>query len=237
MEQKASVVDASAVANSQATDIQATGDVPKAQPRRDTRRAILEQAFENERDDLLRIIEGYLRHPGINMTWQEKREMALDVYTELFIEAMRTLEKFDPNRAARPWLLGLANNVVLRKKQERSKEFQRLAQNVSVKREGEESDAEIFDRLTAASRHYHALESPLEKQAALDEILCNINEGEREVLMLSIVHGLQSDVVGNQLGISAPAARKRLQRALENLRADYSVRFSQPQNSATETIQ
>ncbi len=206
---------------------------PEAPSELQNRRAILEKAFDDDRDALLGIIESYFRHPGITMTWQERREAALDVYSELFLEAMRTLEKYNPARPTRPWLLGLANNVVLRKKHERSKAFARAAKTVQIASDDEESDAEIFDRLIAVSQHYHALESPAEKQAALDEILCNVSESERQVLMLSIVHSLQSDVVGAHLGISAAAARKRLQRALENLRADYFARFS-PQK-LTET--
>lgn len=199
------------------------------------KRALLETAFHNERDFLLRVIERYLKHPGITMQWQEKREVALDVYSELYLEAMRTLGKFNAAQAPVPWLLGLAQNVVLRKKHERGQDFKHAAQNVQVHSDSDESDGEIFDRLTAASRYYHALESPLEKQAALDEILCNVSESEREILMLSMVHGLCSEAVGAQLGISAPAARKRLQRALETLRADYFKRFSQSQNPTMET--
>ncbi len=230
-----SAVLANALAAPDLAALKAAHDVPAAPPELQSRRAILEKAFDEDRDFLLRVIEKYVAHPGIALSWQEKREMALDVYTELFVEAMKTLEKFDPKRSPRPWLLGLANNVVLRKKQERSNDFKRAAQNVQIKSDDEASDAEFFDRLTAASRQYHELDSPLEKQAALDEILCNVSETEREILLLSIVYSLQSESVGAQLGISAAAARKRLQRALENLRADYFKRLAL-QNSVTETL-
>lgn len=220
-----------------AAETPAESGVPVAEsPHLQHQRAILEAAFHDERLYLLRVIESYLKQPNISMSWSEKREVALDVYTELFLEAMRTLEKFDASLAPVPWLLGLAQNMVLRKKHQRGQEYQRALQNVQIQSENEESDAEIFDRLTAASRHYHKLESPLEKQAALDEILRNVSDSEREILMLSIVHGLRSDVIGAQLGISAAAARKRLQRALETLRADYFKRFSPTENSATETL-
>jgi RNA polymerase sigma factor (sigma-70 family) len=193
------------------------------------RRVLLETTFDRDRDVLLGIIETYLRRYSVTHAWQETREAALDVYTELFYEAMRALQKFDASRPPRAWLLGIAQNLVLRKKVERAKEWKRAAQNIEAKPElgDDETDAEAFDRLAAASRHYHELQSPLEKQQTLDEILSGVGEDDREIIWLSIVCGLQSEVVGQKLGINAAAARKRLQRALERLRGDFFKRFSE----------
>lgn len=206
--------------------LQAAHHTPDVPATLQSRRTVLENTFDKDRDTLLGIIESYLRRGGVTHGWQDTRETALDVYGELFIEAMRTLEKFDENRSPRAWLLSLASNLVLRKKVERAKEFSRASQNTEAAPGNEESAIEVFDRLAAASHHFHQLSSPLEKQQTLDEILSGVNEGEREILMLSVVHGLRSEIIGAQLGISAAAARKRLQRALEHLRADYLQRFA-----------
>lgn len=185
------------------------------------RRALLDQTFEKDHSVLLNIISSYVGKQIITSNWQETREVAHEIFVEVYIEAIRSIEKFDSSRPPRAWLLGIALNMIKRKKVERAKEFSRGAQQMEASlSDDEQSEAEAFDRLAAASRHYHELVSPLEKQHALDEILSGVSESDREIIWLSVVCGLQSETIGTQLNISAPAARKRLQRALEKLRGD-----------------
>jgi len=53
----------------------------------------------------------------------------------------------------------------------------------------------------------------------IPKLLGGLAHGERDVLMLRIVHGLQFRDVAAALGISEEAAKKRAQRALRRLRA------------------
>lgn len=197
---------------------------------------VLHAAFETDTEFLLGVLRSRLKKQNV-ASGQEIGEIALDLCTELYIEAMKNAHKFNAKLSPLPYLLGIANNLILRKGHERGQNARRAAREVSpadLSHQNEDGDAaqdaEIFDRVALAHQEYsrHAAITPLEKSDAAQEILNLVSGDDAQVLELSIIHGLDGETLAGVLGIAPPAARKRFSRALQRLREAYSQHILNP---------
>ncbi len=128
---------------------------------------------------------------------------AADVVAETFLVAWRRLPDLLTAQSPRPWLFGVARNVLANHDRSRSRRdglARRLAEHLAVAAErAAPADAghEHLDRVRAA--------------------LAGLPEGDREVLTLVAWEGLSRDEVATALGCSRATARVRLHRARRRL--------------------
>lgn len=126
------------------------------------------------------------------------RRQAEDAVQEAFLRVVRARDQFDTSRDFAPWFYTILRNVCtdfLRSKQ-RSPEIN-----------GEE------DTLRRCVRHTGTPpDSPMLK------LLHRLSEGQQAVLKLRIFHDMRFRLIGEALGISEEAAKKRGQRGLRRLR-------------------
>jgi RNA polymerase sigma-70 factor (ECF subfamily) len=128
------------------------------------------------------------------------RSLAEDLAAETFEKALRSWKRFDPRRAsAKTWLCQIARTRAL--DHFRSEQRRRRREDLYAVREPVEHE-EVFGRGL----------SPW-----LERALASLSAGEREVIALRILLGLDSDVAARLLGISATACSTRLNRALTKL--------------------
>jgi RNA polymerase sigma-70 factor (ECF subfamily) len=135
------------------------------------------------------------------------REAAEDVTSEVFLKALRALERYDPNRASpRTWLLRIARNAVtdhLRSLRRRS------SLHVSLDR--------VPDLVADVA-------SPDERVLREEriEVLLNANRvlspGDQEILSLRYGAGLNNREIAQTLEVSTNAVAVRLHRALARLK-------------------
>lgn len=143
-------------------------------------------------------------------------EAADDLMGDLWVAAVQSSESFDAELGAvRPWLFGIARNVLLthwrKEKRQRS-----LTARLAVDR-SQDSWADVDRRLDAAA-----------VAGSLRRDLARLPARDREVLLLVAWEDLTPTEIAQMLGISAATVRTRLHRA----RARMQVR--QRERSALE---
>jgi RNA polymerase sigma-70 factor (ECF subfamily) len=146
--------------------------------------------------DLYRYVAGRL-------DWQT----AEDLVSETFLIAFTRRHRFDPDRGSlRPWLFGIATNLVNRHRRKEARRYHTLAR-VSPEPDTEGPENRVLDSVTAGRL-----------QPRLARALARLSAGERDVLLLVALAELSYEEVAEALGISAGTTGSRLSRARSKLR-------------------
>jgi RNA polymerase sigma-70 factor (ECF subfamily) len=134
--------------------------------------------------------------------------LADDVAAETFLVAFTGRQRFDLSRPdARPWLFGIASNLISRQHRAEVRQYRALARLGP----GEVSEG-MADHVAAR----------LDAQACrgvLAAALAEIPAADRDVLLLVAWAELTSEQAGEALGIPAGTVRSRLHRARRSIRA------------------
>jgi RNA polymerase sigma factor (sigma-70 family) len=157
--------------------------------------ADFEQLFEAHADDLHRYLGRLVG--GV----------ADDLVADTFVAALKGRGGFDPARAsARAWLFGIANNLArnhLRRRRRETAATARLADAARAEshenRVVEQVDAQLRARQLAAA-------------------IAELDDADRDVLLLTSWAGLDSNEIAEVLGIPAGTVRSRLHRVRRHLR-------------------
>lgn len=134
-------------------------------------------------------------------------DAADDLAAETFLAAFRRRAKFDPARGAvRPWLYGIATNLVAQHHRSESRWYAALARAAAdpillARTEGSEEDR-TADRVTAS------LARP-----TLAAALSRLPDRDRDVLLLTAIGGLSYSEVAFALAIPEGTVGSRLNRA------------------------
>jgi DNA-directed RNA polymerase specialized sigma24 family protein len=62
---------------------------------------VLSQFIEREAKDIIGILRSYVRKAGLASTNEEVQEAALDVLSEVYLEAVKSAHRFDATRSPR----------------------------------------------------------------------------------------------------------------------------------------
>jgi RNA polymerase sigma-70 factor (ECF subfamily) len=137
--------------------------------------------------------------------------VADDLVSETFLAALRGRHGYDPARAGvRPWLYGIASNLLRRHVRDELRELRATARLVDS-HVVETPEGRIADRLDARTRVAH-----------LAGALARLSDGDREVLLLTSWAGLSPVEIAQALDIPAGTVRSRLHRVRRWLRANAS---------------
>jgi RNA polymerase sigma-70 factor (ECF subfamily) len=143
-------------------------------------------------------------HHGYRLTGD--RAVAEDVLSTTFLQAWRMRRRIDPEGGSlRPWLLGVATNIIRnhRRKTRRERDLlARLAPRDRVPDFAEDVAARLDDAGTLAS---------------VREALRALRDAEREVVALCVWAGLDYAAAAEALGIPVGTVRSRLSRARRKL--------------------
>lgn len=135
-------------------------------------------------------------------------DVAEDVVAETFLEAFRQRERFDLARPnARPWLFGIAVNIVARHRSAQAKYWNQLQSATALTVDMSVSPIEETERRLDARR-------------ALQQIMPTINRlntGDREALLLFAWAELSYEEIAEALRIPVGTVRSRLNRARKAL--------------------
>jgi RNA polymerase sigma factor (sigma-70 family) len=155
----------------------------------------------------------YDRHAGPIHRYVSRRlgeALADDLVAETFLTAFRVRQRYDLGRPdARPWLYGIAANMIGRHRRaevRRLKALARAADTTPVNPAAAGAD-EIVSRLDAAA-----------VRRDLFQALAGLSLGDRDVLLLIAWAGLTSDETAAALGIPSGTVRSRLSRARRKVR-------------------
>jgi RNA polymerase sigma factor (sigma-70 family) len=136
-------------------------------------------------------------------------DLAEDVASETFLTAFDRRHSFDPERGdARPWLYGIASNLVARHVRAETRRYRALARAGGQESGSGDGHADaVAGRLDAAA-----------VRGQLAEALRRLPEPVRAVLLLVAWAGLNQQEAAVALGIPAGTARSRLHRARSQMR-------------------
>jgi RNA polymerase sigma-70 factor (ECF subfamily) len=167
------------------------------------------------------IFDRHARHIHRYLARRLGDTVADDVLAETFLAAFDKRAKYDRDRPdARPWLYGIATNMVSRHRRAEVKELKlRLAVGPPAPVDGHAD--RVADQVSAQA---------LGKQ--LDAALAALNPGDRDVLLLIAAEGLAYQEVAQALDIPLGTVRSRLNRARGRVRAELDATMTAKEASA-----
>jgi RNA polymerase sigma factor (sigma-70 family) len=137
-------------------------------------------------------------------------QAAEDVVAETFLVAFGRRDRFDPERGGlRPWLLGIATNLVARHRRAEARHLRALAEAGGASAPAVDSHETRVVAAVAAQR----------LEPLLARALAGLSSGERDVVLLVALADLGHDEIAAALGISYGTVGSRLSRARAKLRA------------------
>jgi RNA polymerase sigma factor (sigma-70 family) len=175
--------------------------------------ARIRSAVERDRDQILRGIVVLVARSSRHLRWDEVHEQAGDVLGEAVERALANAEKFDLSRSVGPWVCGIAARVLLGRRRDRARDQRTVAETAL----GPEAWQAALDRLCTASG-----ERTQSDRLDLEQLLGRLAAADRQALACRYYEGLDGEELARALGApSAGAARVRLCRALQALRAEF----------------
>ncbi|MGW3999491.1 RNA polymerase sigma factor [Amycolatopsis sp. NPDC004772] len=134
-------------------------------------------------------------------------QTADDLMGETFLIAFGGRARYDPAfPSARPWLYGIATNLVGQRRREEAREY-RLRAALGPPAEQDGHADRVAERVTAQAM-----------QGRLAAALAGLARGDRDVLLLIAWEGLTYEEVATALGIPVGTVRSRLNRARRKVR-------------------
>ena len=131
-----------------------------------------------------------------------------EIASEVFVQAFSSRRRFDLTyRSARPWLLGIASNLVstrFRSFERRSRAYRRAR---GRDHETEEFETEVAERVDASSHSERARDA-----------LAALRPPERTVVSLFVFGGLSYQEIAQVLDLREGTVKSRLSRGRANLR-------------------
>jgi RNA polymerase sigma factor (sigma-70 family) len=148
--------------------------------------------------------------------------VAQDIFQETVEEAFKISDKFDSNRLAHPWLLGIAAKKVQRWQRQQIQQTKLITPiaELPLARKLKQQNSEIFSEEEILGILYESSNSS--DPEMLEYLLSLVNDSHREILKLAFVDGLDGESLGAALGITAGAAYTKKSRAISQLRRAYA---------------
>ncbi|GAA4179180.1 RNA polymerase sigma factor [Streptosporangium oxazolinicum] len=139
-------------------------------------------------------------------------DIAEDLAAETFLIAFRQRGRFDAARGGvRPWLYGIATNLIGRHRRSEVRRYRALART-GPPPDDEGHDERIVDRVAAGVT-----------VGRLSEALAGLSKGERDVVLLIAYGGLTYDEVAEALKVANGTVASRLSRARTKLHKSLGV--------------
>lgn len=133
-----------------------------------------------------------------------------DLVSETFAAALRERARYDSTRGSpSTWLYGIATNLLRRHHRQESSDLRATGRLAVMADRGEQRDQDQIADQVDAQRRVEQLASRL----------AELNEADRDVLLLTAWGQLTAPEVGEVLGIPAATVRTRLHRVRNQLKA------------------
>ncbi|WP_067822051.1 RNA polymerase sigma factor [Actinomadura kijaniata] len=167
--------------------------------------AELAALFRRDPESFTAVYDRYHRDVYLYVSGRLDVQAGEDAAAETFLVAFGLRDRFDPERGGlRPWLFGIATNIVARHRRREARHYKALARGRAETADGPEGRVVA----TVAAQHMR----PRVAQALL-----GLNQGERDVLLLVALGQLTHEEVAQALGVSYGTVGSRLSRARKKL--------------------
>jgi RNA polymerase sigma-70 factor (ECF subfamily) len=190
----------------------------------------------NRSAEFLGTIRSYVLRMGLAQG-QAVPDVALDVFQEVAVEALDHIDRFRLDGQPMAWLLGIAVNVIKRKKVAMAKQYQREVAfgHLALMLQEPCSEDELVDLIAPFTLPDPDQDVEANEQAGL--ILSLVSREDQQVLRLAVLRDFEREALARELGITPVAARVRLHRALNRLRFAWHEWQRQQQSDIAEAIE
>lgn len=183
---------------------------------------VLRDFFQSNSTSLFSTLRTYVLRMGLAQGCQVQ-EIALELFQETVAEALAHADRFDGQGSPMPWLLGIAVNMIKRRKAEQAKRFQReeLLADLARRYPDLPDEDAVLDFLIPPVTSGPAEIAEANEEAAA--ILALVSQEDQHVLRLAVLEGHQHTTLARALGTTPGTARMRLHRALRRLRTAWQA--------------
>jgi RNA polymerase sigma factor (sigma-70 family) len=180
---------------------------------------LLNQFLGEEAAHLMGILRSYVFKYELTDKKEEIQEIALELLHEIYIEAAKSHKRFDPTHPPRAWLLGIARNLVMRKRTAmiERKYHEDLMCDLVQQRQEQEGDEDHLERLFTKTGP--RLEQQVEANDTIEYYLSRVSKEYQYVLHLWYMEDLSAEEIAERLGCNRNSTLVRLHRARKQLRA------------------
>jgi RNA polymerase sigma factor (sigma-70 family) len=162
--------------------------------------------FQRDPEMFTAVYDRYIRDVYRYVANRLGMQAADDIAAETFLVAFGQRDRFDPSRGSlRPWLFGIATNLVARHRRKEARRYRALART-GAEPPSDGPENRVIDAVTAERL-----------QPQLAQALTRLSQGERDVILLVALSELSHEEVSEALGISYGTVRSRLSRARKKL--------------------
>lgn len=174
-------------------------------------RAELQRFLQENARPLQTLIGGYIAGMGL-ACGQNIAPLAAEIFQDAVVETLAHAERFNPEMQPRPWFLAIAVNLLKRYRASHARRntFEVLLGTLASTG-GPESEQDVLDRLLRPGAP--GPEQTLTDQECVRELLSLVSPADARLLTMALLDGWDAGALGQQLGITAGAARVRLHRA------------------------
>ncbi len=169
--------------------------------------AAIRACLQTQASALLKTICWYVFSAGLASD-TAVQDVAEEVLQEAAAVALERADHYVPVRGPGAWLLGIAAKLILRRQAARARDARPLPA------EGWLTGSSGTDGL--------AFDQALANDERADEMLARVSPDDRRILSLAVLHDAAGATLAQELGISPVAARVRLHRAIDRLRAAHA---------------
>jgi len=167
---------------------------------------------------LLGTLHAYVHRFGL-ASGRAVQGVALEVLQETVVEALAHADRFIVTGQPMAWLLGIAVNVIRRKKVEEAKRYQRelLFYRLTEHYPELATESDLLDQLMPS--RYEETAQAVEANEQAETLLSLVSADDQQLLRLAILEDYEREALAQTLGITPGTARMRLHRALRRLRS------------------
>jgi RNA polymerase sigma factor (sigma-70 family) len=173
------------------------------------------------------IVRSYVVRTGL--AWGDELESVThEILNEATLQALMHTELFSAVRQPRAWFLGIAANIIKRRRTSLARQSQSefpVGTLASTAESGSESD--FFDQLSLIT--HPSPEHEVETRAQVSELLSLASPDDRRVLRLAFLQDLDTQSLALALNVQPGTARVRLHRALHRLRTAWRTHMQYEQ--------
>ncbi len=189
---------------------------------------MLRDYLQENSASLLGTLRVYVLRMGLT-AGTETREVVLEIFQESIVEALASSERYNRQMPLRAWLLGIAVNVMKRRRVMLARRFrhEELLGNLGRHYPAQFDESAILDTLLPPVTIGPAQIVESDEQAAA--LLALVSSEDQRILRLAVLEGHQHNSLAQELGITQGPARVRLHRALSRLRAAWKARQEEEQ--------
>ncbi|MDY0356796.1 MAG: sigma-70 family RNA polymerase sigma factor [Sedimentisphaerales bacterium] len=150
-----------------------------------------------------------------------RMDLVEDVFQETFLQLFTSRESFDPDRPLRPWLFTIAAN----KAKDALRKVQRT-NAIPIGAISDEQDMSFDEMLNTLSSNNSIPLDELEKSetcARVDEVIANMPDNLREILILAYFQKLSYKQMADALSIPIGTVKSRLHTAVGRFAKDWNA--------------